>query len=82
MSEIECSNRPENLTDRKMRCFCIDAMPEIFSEVQQKIFFQEILKKNKKKTVPILDFGKYSLPKSNMNPYQNPVWARFFFVFF
>ena len=28
MSEIECSNRPENLTDRKMRCFCIDAMPE------------------------------------------------------
>ena len=48
MSEIECSNRPENIINGKIGCFCIDAMPENFSEVQQKIFFQEILKKNKK----------------------------------
>ena len=41
MSEIECSNRPENIINGKIGCFCIDVMPENFSEVQQKIFFRE-----------------------------------------
>ena len=46
MSEIECSNPPENLTDRKMRCFYIEAMSKNISEAQQKIFFRDALKKN------------------------------------
>ena len=55
--------------------------PKIFLRSNKKYFFERmILKKNiYKKNVPILDSGKDSLPKSNMNPYQNPVWARFFF---
>ena len=47
MSEIECSNPPENLTDRKMRCFYIEAMSKKKSEAQQKIFFRDALKKTK-----------------------------------
>ena len=50
MSEIECSNRPENIINGKIGCFCIDAIPEKISEVQQKIFFQEILKKKRAHT--------------------------------
>ena len=41
MRGLESSKRVENIINGKIECFCIDAIPEIFSEVQQKIFFRE-----------------------------------------
>ena len=58
--------------------------PKIFLRSNKKYFFERTdpLKKKQKKNVPILDFGKDSYWILVRNPYQNPIWARFFFIYF
>ena len=45
----ECQNRSENITNRKLSIFYIENMYQLFFQLQQKIFFFGIRKKNRSK---------------------------------
>ena len=83
MKGLGCSKRSENIINQKIGCFYFEAMPKISSEVQQKIFFREILKKIKK-NVPILDFGNDSLllTKIQYESLPKPQYGHVFSIFF
>ena len=49
MKGLECLKRSENLINRKMGCFYIEAIPQKISKVRKQILFFEILKKKLKK---------------------------------
>ena len=40
MDRLECSKRCENIIHRKIIIFYIEAIPQIFSQLRQKIFFR------------------------------------------